>query len=205
MNEAKIRLSKKETELVTNTGWILTKNVILKKINSLLENLISEQQGILHSYKSVIPDEVLATSPKISKGENYHGLPWRILDYPRLFNKENIFAIRSLFWWGNFFSVTIHISGIYKEQFETSIIADFRKLKEQNIYCCINDDPWEHHFEKNNYASLNSWIKKDFKKFVQEKEFIKLSAKIPLEPWDNIPEALLSNFSLFAGIVTGKH
>ena len=205
MDKAKIRLSKKETELVTNTDWILTKNQILKKINSLYENLITEQQGILHSSKSVIPEEVLATTPKISKGENYNGLPWRVLDYPRFFNKENVFAIRIMFWWGNFFSVTLHLSGIYKKHAEVSLLSAFPLMKAENIYCCINDDQWLHHFEKDNYASMSNWNKNDFKPFIKGKKFIKLAKKISLEQWDDAPEILFSNFRLFIRLITGEH
>ena len=77
-------------------------------------------QLILHCRK-----KSLNSSPKISKGENYKGLPWLVLDYPRYFNKEDIFAIRTLFWWGNFFSITLHISGKYKMRYEKKIIDSF--------------------------------------------------------------------------------
>ena len=42
---------------------------------------------------------------------------------PAVFSKENIFAIRTMFWWGNFFSISLHVSGKY---FKTEI--DFSKL-----------------------------------------------------------------------------
>lgn len=205
MNEAKIRLSKKETELIASSDWILTKNAILEKVNLLLENIVKEQQKILHSFKSVIPAEVTAISPKISKGENYNGLPWRILDYPRLFKQEHVFAIRCMFWWGNFFSVTLHLSGIYKKQSESSLAASFPKLKKERIYCCINDDQWQHHFEKDNYTSLYNWSENDYKTFVNRKAFIKLAKRIPLEQWDDAPEKLLNSFRLFIGVITGKN
>ena len=54
---------------------------------------------------------IVQSTPKIAKGENYLQLPYVLLDYPRCFDKENIFAIRTMFWWGNFFSITLHLSG----------------------------------------------------------------------------------------------
>ena len=113
MDRTKIRLSQEEEELVATADWILTKNRVIQKINQLLSNVQTSQQQFLQTC-TTLEKEVLASSPKISKGENYKGLPWLVLDYPRSFNKEEVFAIRTLFWWGNFFSVTLHLSGKYK-------------------------------------------------------------------------------------------
>ena len=113
MDIAKIRLSPEEEALVATTDWILTKNNVLQKIKQLLLALQSRQQDLLLPFNS-LPEEVLKSSPKISRGENYKGLPWLVLDYPRYFNKADVFAIRTLFWWGNFFSITLHLSGSYK-------------------------------------------------------------------------------------------
>src|SRR5580700_4684754 len=104
MDEAKIRLSVEELELVENAEWILTKNRIIDKVQNLFGILAVKMKTELETIS--LPDEPLQTNPKISKGENYNGLPYVILDYPRLFSKENVFAIRTMFWWGNYFSVT---------------------------------------------------------------------------------------------------
>ena len=64
-----------------------------------------------------LPEEVLIQSPKISRGENYNGLPYVMLDYPRCFGKEDVFAMRTMFWWGNFFSITWHLKGKYSKEY----------------------------------------------------------------------------------------
>src|SRR5712671_4795594 len=114
MNSAKIRLSQAEMELVNNADLILTKNAILKKAYRLLGNLQVEQQKYIMLHPSGLPAKVSASTFKISKGENYKELPYLVLDYPRLFEQENIFAVRTMFWWGNFFSITLHLSGRHK-------------------------------------------------------------------------------------------
>ena len=86
-------------------------------------------------------------SGKISKGENYLGLPYAILDYPAIFKKENVFAIRTMFWWGNFFSITLHISG-RKRMREINISKLVENLREKNFLFCINKKEWEHNFDK---------------------------------------------------------
>lgn len=194
MSEAKIRLSQKEMEMVSNAGLILTKNSILQKVNHLLATLQIKQQQHLESLPAQLPDQAMSSSPKISKGENYKGLPYMILDYPRYFDKENICAIRTMFWWGNFFSVTLHLSGTPKQETEEKLITAYPLLKERDYYCYINDDQWQHHFETDNYISLTEISNTVFENFVTEKPFIKLANKIPLEQWDNAEEMLLTYF-----------
>ena len=111
MQQTKIQLLPAEMELVSSPEIILTKNAILQKIRSFLEEVQIKQFEILKEYSSQLTQEVLSTSPKISRGENYKGLPWLVLDNPRHFRHNNIFAIRTMFWWGNFFSITLHLSG----------------------------------------------------------------------------------------------
>lgn len=205
MNKTKIRFSKKEKEMIADSDWILTKNGILKKVSSLFENLNIAQQNNLPSSASFFPSEAIAISPKISKGENYKGLPWIVLDYPRVFKKNEICAIRTLFWWGNFFSVTLHLSGEYKKKFEEPIITSYPAIAKKKIYCCINDDQWEHHFGKGNYALIKKMSKKGFGDIIKEKPFIKLAKRISLKKWEQTPTILLDCFDLFIRIMKGEN
>jgi hypothetical protein len=147
---------------------------------------------VLHAAN--LPAKILGSSPKISKGENYQGLPYLILDYPRLFEHENIFAVRTMFWWGHFFSVTLHLSGIYKKEAEENLIASYGAMKEKGYYCYINEDQWKHHFEGDNYIFLSGMSKEDFEKSVRRKSFFKIANKISLQQWDDAEEILLRFF-----------
>jgi hypothetical protein len=194
MNEAKVRLSTKEMELLTNADWILTKNGLMQKTRSLLEDLQALQQEFLSAGSQLIPPVAIAVSPKISKGENYGGLPYLILDHPRYFDKENVFAIRTMFWWGNFFSATLHLSGSFKNDFSAAIISHYPFLATNDFYACVHDEEWEHHFENNNYKPVSEMKAGEFEKLVRDKSFIKLAQKIPLEKWEDARELLLKSF-----------
>lgn len=194
MNPAKIRLSQKEKELVTNTEWILTKNQILQKVFSLLELIQVKQIEIVETCPGLKKIDAFKTTAKISKGENYQGLPYLILDFPRLFMKENIFAIRTMFWWGNFFSVSLHLSGTYKFEREDSLIAAFPLLEQKKFNYCVNEGQWLHHFEKNNYLPVTLSARTDFEAALKQKTFTKLAKKIQLEDWDNAANLLTESF-----------
>jgi hypothetical protein len=120
--EAKIHLSALEIELVNNTEWIFTKQKIIKKIYSLFGQLHEVYKAVILKEKEFLPIHIQNKGGKISKGENYNGLPYLILDFPAMYSKENIFAVRTLFWWGNFFSISLHLSGEYCKN-----LKDFRE------------------------------------------------------------------------------
>jgi len=194
MDTAKIRLSPEEEALIKRTDWILTKNNLLGKVNQLLSELQSKQVLALQGIPG-ISQEIISSSPKISKGENYKGLPWLILDYPRLFAKESFFAIRTLFWWGNFFSITLHVSGKYKDAYLQKIIRSFAHLQEQRFWVCINKDEWQHHFEKDNYRCVEELSFSEFEAVARHSSFIKLAKKISLEEWNDADAKMVEMFN----------
>lgn len=194
MDSAKIRLSPEEMELITGSEWILTKNQILQKVKQLLSDVQIELQRLLPTYIS-LQAEIINSSSKISRGENYKGLPWLVLDYPGYFNKENFFAVRNLFWWGNFFSSTLHIAGEYKMRYEKKVIDAFELLIRNDFYICINEDQWEHHFETDNYLAVSAFNRSSFEEMISKKSFVKLAKRIPLEQWNDVEKKMVEIFS----------
>jgi len=205
MNQAKIRLSSSEMELVKNADWILTKNGIIQKVKDLFAALRYLQEETLYeSLEGVMPEEVLASSCKISAGEQYRGLPWVVLDHPRFFSKTDIMAMRTLFWWGRTFSVTMHLSGVYKKKYEQKIIQSYPQLKAasdpaaagltaSDYFICINTTEWEHHFEEDNYKPVSACSAEEWERIICGQSFLKLSKRIPIDAWEgpyNITEVL---------------
>ncbi len=95
-----------EIELVVNKDFIDQKNNIQQRIFSLL-NELGNQTSLKHN------NDFASIGPKVSRGESLENYPFMILDYPRHFSKKEIFAFRTLFWWGNYICFTIHLKGIY--------------------------------------------------------------------------------------------
>jgi hypothetical protein len=189
---SKLMLSDEEQQLVNNPEFILTKRIIIDKVCSLLAMVLENQKATLSQAENWLPLDVIKSSPKIAKGENYLLLPYVILDYPRCFDGGNIFAVRTMFWWGNFFSITLQLSGKYKERFENKIIENSEKLQ-TDFFICINEYQWQHNFEADNYIPVEQVNKNEFEKLILQKSFVKLAAKFPLQHWNDVP-ALLDNF-----------
>ncbi|HSN09960.1 MAG TPA: hypothetical protein VLS85_13050, partial [Hanamia sp.] len=66
--EAKIQLSDREMELVNNTEWIFTKQLIIEKVYRLLGQLHSDYKKLVDKEKQYFPQELLKPGGKISKG-----------------------------------------------------------------------------------------------------------------------------------------
>jgi hypothetical protein len=186
---ANVKLSKHELELVTNAELILTKNRIIQKVY----DLFGELSEVYPELSKDLDPGLLRTSPKIAKGENYLGLPWVMLDYPRNFSQTDVFAIRSFFWWGKFFSITLQLQGRYQQQFASTI-----QQLDSGWLLCIGSDAWQHHFEPDNYAPFYQG------QDLQQLPFIKLAKKIPLQEWDNAFDFFTANFAGLMNMLSAK-
>jgi hypothetical protein len=197
MDETKIQFSPAEMELMNNAGIILTKNRVLQKIRLVLEGIQQEMEHLVYQESTYRRSEFFQVSPKISKGENYQGLPYLVLDYPRYFDSVNIFVIRTLFWWGNTFSSTLHLSGDQKEAFLPVIEQGYDLLKEQQFSIGLNEDPWQHHFEEDNYRPIADIDKESFIRYCRQYDHLKIAKQWPLWDVHYVNEDLVESWRLF--------
>ena len=196
IQQTKIQFLPAEMELVSSPDIILTKNAILQKIKSFYEELQIKQQDILKKYSSQLPEEVLKISPKISRGENYKGLPWLVLDNPRYFQHNNIFAIRTMFWWGNFFSITLHISGNNKNNLLKNLTDNVSLLEKNDFYIYNGTKEWEHDIDPGSYKKLFTINKDELQKTFSANNFLKIAVKFTVESLETVEDKLLRNYEL---------
>lgn len=202
MNGAKIRLSPEEAALIERSDWILTKNNIIVKVQMLFGSLQNSQQPYISKLYDRHP-EIAAYHPKISKGENYRGLPYLVLDHPRCFEKNALMAIRTMFWWGHFFSVTLQLDGKYKKLYEDKLASSFPELVAQDLFICQHTDPWEYHYEEENYLPVKDLSKDHLETIIHSMAFIKISAKIPLNQWEDAETILTEKYQKLIAILLG--
>ncbi|CAN5728764.1 hypothetical protein BH11BAC4_BH11BAC4_13020 [soil metagenome] len=197
----KITLSDKELSLVTNADWILTKHSIIEKVYALFAECIPVVNAVFNEKEMSLPAEVIAAVPKIYKGENYLRLPYVMLDHPRCFKGKDIFAVRTMFWWGNFFSVTLHISGVYKDMLTPNLVVNAPSAT-SDFYIGINEDQWQHHFEENNFLPLKQLSKANQLKLLDQNDFTKLALKFDLQQWDQMQALLQGGYRAIAGVIS---
>lgn len=179
MESTNLEFSKGELAIVINSDFILTKNRIIEKIFLLFGALSEKYKTLLNDYVDFLPEKLFIHAPKIYKGEQYKNLPYVMLDYPRQFSKTDVFAIRSFFWWGNYFSITLHISGKYLQQFGDVIL---QTIKNKDWVVNMHEDEWEHNIANDNYVLINDTTDASISN-ISNKTFLKVAKKISLDNW----------------------
>jgi hypothetical protein len=191
---AKIQFSSEESSLVQHADLILTKNRIIDKLCHAFGEL---GKSMMEEWKKheFVPEKSW-NMYKISKGENFQGLPYVVLDFPREFGKDDAVAIRTLFWWGNYFSITLQLKGEYKNLFEERLKKNFDLLSQKEFLIAVSDDEWAHQVNDIHYDYLSNLSATEIEKILQTKSFLKLVKKIALDQWQNATQILWENFQI---------
>jgi hypothetical protein len=121
-----------------------------------------------------------------------------VLDYPSVFSKQNTFAFRTMFYWGNFFSNTLHLQGEYLEKTRQQLYDSSASLINSNTYISTGETPWHYHFEADNYIALSQ---ENRSKLLHD-NFIKLSTRIELDNWCNLPDLSAGYLQKLLRIIT---
>lgn len=193
--EQEVNITKKELNYLEDLDFLLTRHTIYKKINQLLLETEANLKNFVTSHAISFPEHIKCKTGKIAKGENYRLLPYFILDYPRQFHRNSIFALRTMFWWGHYFSVTLHLSGEALAFFRKSLVAHAGILYGQNIHLYTNiQDPWQHHLDDAHYTAIEKFSEDTLRTKMQELPYIKLTSTLSLGKWDQLPDFSLSFF-----------
>lgn len=166
----------------------------MEKMLVALGVLGSKMQLEIEEKQEKIIEELVRSGPKISRGEKYLGLPYIILDYPRIFEKENILAIRTLFWWGNFCSVTLHVNGKYLPYTAKHLTRRFKEFQQYDFYISTSGNEWNHDLRTMDYHLLSAATCEQTNEALQTNQFLKLAAKVELTQWNNMENRLYSVF-----------
>jgi hypothetical protein len=183
--EENIKLTDDEFSLLSQKEFFIIKKDVTGKLMSVFGELNRRLEEVSAACRNNLPAEIFSQSGKISKGENYKGFPWMVLDHPRCFNRDDVFAYRSMCWWGNEISFTLHLSGKYKMMI-SDLPGKIEQLRGKDYYICINDTPWHYHFEADNYLKLDEI--NNVADVVYQHPFLKISKQIPLEKTLQITE-----------------
>jgi hypothetical protein len=122
-----------------------------------------------------------------------------VLDYPRLFSKEDVFAIRSFFWWGNYFSITLHLKGKFLQQWHKRIAAAVAGKKLGDFYFSVEGNEFSFNLSGKNYFFANGTRHYPVN-ITEEQSFLKISYKISFEQWDTAEQKLMEAFELFINL-----
>ncbi len=200
MADTKILLSPDELTLVQDTHWLLTKNRIIEKTKLLFGGLAASLQDDIQNKREKLPDSIHLFSAKVFKGEYYQGLPYVMLDYPRVFTKDEAFAMRTMFWWGNFFSITLQLKGSYQQHFGPVLLEKKEQLASGGFYVAVSEDEWRHDFGADNYEQIS--MNSDNLEKAMEGNFLKIAVQVPLAQWNDAAELIREHHKNMISLLT---
>lgn len=190
-------LTSNEMEVMSNRAFLLTKATVLDKTNFLLQQTLDKLTTVVDSGSAQFWPGINQQPGKISRGENYRLLPYQVLDYPAYFDHINICAFRTMFYWGSFFSSTLHLQGECLDAFREKLIANFKQLLNRDIYIAISESPWQYHYEQDNYVLLQP----EHELIIRGGDFVKLSKKIPLSQYQQVPGFATDYFKFILSVI----
>lgn len=197
-------LTPEEAAVIESTHFILLKNSAIEKVMVLMGKLQEALAAYDRNSNFPFKPEWLLQGGKISKGEQYKGLPWVMLDYPRYFSKTEVFAFRTMFWWGHYFSATLHLAGNVKRYYSAVLESSYTKLAEAGFQVYVQEDPWEHDFENGNYCFIDTLSLDEWKTLVSRNDFIKVAKPFVIGHWGKIITDVVEAYAALLNILENK-
>ncbi len=184
-----MKISPDALAFLQNDSLLRTKHQLIQELYTFLTHAYPRWLQAPHLYHW-LTDGVFAIPPsgKVSRGENYLGLPYLIADAPRFFTKEDVFAYRTMFWWGHDFSCTLHLEGQPLERFRERVASQTSTWDALQTWICVHDTPWEYHFEPTNYQLWGALSAAQREQHLFQKDFLKLSRRLPIAQWEQLPD-----------------
>ena len=196
-----VSLTAEERALVVNAEWLYLKNNVLQKVMTLMGQLQLALEAHPVTGAFPFPEHTLKAGGKISRGERYKELPYVILDYPRFFTRDNIFAFRTMFWWGHYFIATLHLAGEEKERYGNAIASAWQQLAAHQFQVYLQEDPWLHDLEDGNYKLISAIPVLEFKQLIARRPFIKLAKPYSFEEWGKIVPEVVRDYALLLQVL----
>ena len=157
--------NEEELQLIKNQQFFQTKKNVLEKVEWFFSQLPSKIDATFSSL------DLAAYNPKISKGENYHDFPYRVLDFPNNFSKNNYLALRVIFIFGHGFS--FHFIKTIDNKGE--IIQNISNIFSKDIFINIQENLWVHHYDNEIYIKLIDLSSNDLENIINTQNNLKLS------------------------------
>jgi hypothetical protein len=121
-----------------------------------------------------------------------------MLDYPRIFGRADVLAIRTMFWWGHGFNITLHLKGEYQRLYVPVIREQRAELSAAGFHVGVHEDEWRHEHTLEVYRPIGEVA-------IGEGPFLKLSAAFGLDRWAEAPELLAGLFETLVGVLKCAH
>ena len=166
-----------EIELLKDRGFLKAKKKIDQEVTSML---LASQKTLVRWVESndiSLPGEVSLTPRKIAKGENYADMPYWVSDFPAHMKGKDIWAFRTVVWWGHQISFSLLLSG----KFKSALAFDAENLMVPGVYFTLAASPWKLEFTQDVQKVCTELSASEITHHFNQHEFLKISLQEKLE------------------------
>lgn len=198
MFEPPVHFSDPELALMHDAELMRTRRNILAKIQELLGAVQRRLEAACLWRDLPFAAEVKTGGAKISKGDNYLEMPYLVLDFPRCYGSQQVFAYRVMFWWGHEFSAFLHLKGQSLSLIGKDLQNRWTRIQQSGMLISISDSEWVQHATPDHYAKATT-LSEPAVLSLPERSFLKMGRTLPLEKWASLEEFCLETMELLLG------
>ncbi|MCI4668796.1 MAG: hypothetical protein MRZ79_11720 [Bacteroidia bacterium] len=198
-----MRLSKEELEILMDAEFLPLKAIVCQRVENNLLQLGNTYQSELQEWKSDNFPELLMGNYRISKGENYRSLAYRVLDYPSVLGKDDMFLFRTMMLWGDAFSWHLILAGKYLEAFGLNLIDGWESVPE-GAFLSLHDNPWIWHQSDENWIEKGKLKPEMIREELRKRKFLKISHFLPLDQYSLLESRGLELLKSYLNILFDK-
>ncbi|MEZ4827331.1 MAG: hypothetical protein R3C61_13790 [Bacteroidia bacterium] len=186
------QLTPQELEIFRDLDFMPLKARVWKKMESILGQLQPEIKTHLTS-QPALPEVIRQSVGKISRGENYQSYPYRVLDYPNVFEGDNFLLFRTVILWGRPVGFHLILSGNWKHQLENTLLNGAPTLP-AGFLLSAQSNPWIWEPQPDMQHEVSTAPADLLKKTLRDRAFLKLSVYLPVEAYTDIPRVGLQTW-----------
>lgn len=180
INKESMNLDPVELAVLKDRDFLPIKQLVCTKIETWLMDLSKELGPMVKAGAAYLPKEVCDSSPKISRGENYHSYAYRVLDYPRFFSGQDMFTFRTVVLWGHPIGFHLMLAGRPRVDYLPKLLEGLLSLP-KGYYLSAQDQPWIWESTEEGLMPIHQATGASIAKALQERTFAKVSYFLPLD------------------------
>lgn len=175
-----------EQQVLNDADFFKIKARIDLKVNALFHELKQALQVEVATAEHLFPKGLRPGNGRTYRGENYSNFPWRALDFPVHFVREDHFAFRTLLLWGHHFSFHFLLSGRWLHHFLPKLLQALPTLAATGLQVSLQASPWQWEMNSETHLPLQQATVTQIQAIAAEKGFLKLSRHHALTAADSV-------------------
>jgi len=195
-----------ELRLVADRGFFPAKALVMAKVRGVLEAVHVGLKTDLVGLDLLTPLDFDPAKFQFVKGEHLEAFPYQYLDFPKHFAGDDMFAFRSLFWWGHHFVFALLLGGEQAPRYKRNLINRYHAVAGRDLHLSLAPTPWEWKFGEGYTLPVTHDRKSEVAAVLAGRRFIKLSrfvaADDPAVREGRLPDIGRATFRALLPVVT---